>query len=302
MAGAIISLNFRSCIGAYLGDLLDRMRTAGPEVETVSPILFSQAFGTLEQDFDGVPLDGVTSQDAWDFLMRLLRRQAEEVKKTGMAEDAIVQKFFGAESKSSVRFTKSLIIFTSMTHTYIFKYICSICKHTHTTPNDLLSLDISLPRGEEAIKLQACIHTYSKEVTPNGYKCEGCGKADVVTKLTKLQLAPQYLIINLIRTDEKGKIRTKTTPSKKVKICTWAGKVQYVVCSFVEHHGKRYVPKEETSNVLSFSLDCSYTDGHYTACKYSHDCWWKVDDTKVSKISVDDDVGDGTIFFLKKVG
>lgn len=118
MADATVLLIFCSYIEAYLSDLLHRIRTAGPEVENVSPILFSQAFGTLEQDLDGAPLDGVTSQDAWDFLMRLLRRlQAEEVKKrTSTAEDAIVQKIFGGESKSSVRFTKSLIVSIPMAH------------------------------------------------------------------------------------------------------------------------------------------------------------------------------------------
>lgn len=79
------------------------MRTAEPGRTAVSPVLFCQAFGTLEKDWDGLPLDGTTSQDASDFLMRLLHRiQAEEKSKGKFQNQSVVQKLFGGQTESSV--------------------------------------------------------------------------------------------------------------------------------------------------------------------------------------------------------
>ena len=79
------------------------MRTAGPGQSAISPIVFCRAFGSLEQDWDGLPLDGSTSQDASDFLMRLLHRvQAEETGEGMHRDPSVVQKLFGGLTESSV--------------------------------------------------------------------------------------------------------------------------------------------------------------------------------------------------------
>lgn len=79
------------------------MRTAKPGRNAVSPVLFCQAFGTLEKDWDGSSLDGTTSQDASDFLIRLLHRfQAEELREGKCEDRSIVQRLFGGQTESSV--------------------------------------------------------------------------------------------------------------------------------------------------------------------------------------------------------
>lgn len=78
------------------------MRTAEPGHTAISPALFCHAFGSLEQDWDGLPLDGTTSQDASDFLMRLLHRfQAEEVSEGKRKDESVVHKLFGGQTESS---------------------------------------------------------------------------------------------------------------------------------------------------------------------------------------------------------
>ncbi len=79
------------------------MQTAAPGRSAVSPIMFCQAFGTLEKDWDGLPLDGTTSQDASDFLMRLLHRvEAEETREGKCKDQSVVHTLFGGQTKSSV--------------------------------------------------------------------------------------------------------------------------------------------------------------------------------------------------------
>lgn len=79
------------------------MQTAEPGLGAISAKLFCQAFGRLEKDWNGLALDGNTSQDAWDFLMRLLHRvEAEETSQGKCKDQSVVQKLFGGQTKSSV--------------------------------------------------------------------------------------------------------------------------------------------------------------------------------------------------------
>ena len=79
------------------------MQTAKPGHGAVSPKMFCQAFGALEKDWNGLALDGMTSQDASDFLLRLLHRvEAEETNQGKCKDQSVVQKLFGGQTKSSV--------------------------------------------------------------------------------------------------------------------------------------------------------------------------------------------------------
>lgn len=79
------------------------MRAAGPE--PVSPYLFLQAFGALEKGDLAEAFDGETSQDSWDFLMRLLDHlRSEEINEVGRSpdEETTVEKILEGESVASV--------------------------------------------------------------------------------------------------------------------------------------------------------------------------------------------------------
>lgn len=81
------------------------MHAAGPNQPPVSPYLFLQAFGALEKGDATEAFDGETSQDAWDFLMRLLGHlQTEEINEVGRSldEKTTVEKLFEGESLASV--------------------------------------------------------------------------------------------------------------------------------------------------------------------------------------------------------
>lgn len=85
---------------AYLGELLERMRTTQPAKEYVSPFLFTKALAVL----DGKTFDGETSQDAWEFLMHLLNQlKAEEAKQdSGPVKNTVVEKVFEGTTSSIV--------------------------------------------------------------------------------------------------------------------------------------------------------------------------------------------------------
>lgn len=81
------------------------MHTSGPSKPPVSPYLFLQAFGALEKVDATQAFDGETSQDAWNFLMRLLDRlRSEEINEVGRSPDekTTVEKLLEGESTASV--------------------------------------------------------------------------------------------------------------------------------------------------------------------------------------------------------
>lgn len=119
------------------------------------------------------------------------------------------------------------------------KYKCSACAHEHKTPNDLLSLDLELPRRKDTIRLQQCVDSYSSKTFLADYKCEGCGETNTVSRTTKLGKAPHNLVIKLTRTDYKGIIRTPVRLPKLLDLDTESGIVQYKISSFVKHTGKK---------------------------------------------------------------
>lgn len=76
------------------------MRSAQTVGESTSPYLLTTVFALLE----GEDFNGESSEDASDFLERLLSRlESEELKREPKAaQDTVVQKGFGGKSETSV--------------------------------------------------------------------------------------------------------------------------------------------------------------------------------------------------------
>lgn len=83
------------------------------------------------------------------------------------------------------------------------------------------------------------MNDYSKEEFLAGYQCEDCKEVNTVSRSTKLETAPEHLVMKLTRTDDKGKIQTPVRLPKTVIFGTVTGKVRYQIISFVKHSGKR---------------------------------------------------------------
>ena len=181
--------------------------------------------------------NGETSEDAWLFLMYLLDQlKAEQAEQNpGTSGNTVVEKLFEGTTSSSVSLAESMRKPVKTANTS--KYKCSACPHEHKTPNYLRSLDLQLPRCEDAIHLQECIDKYSNEVFLPDYKCEDCGGINAVFQTTKLENAPKNLVIKLTRTDDQGKVSTAVRLPKSVVFDTESGKVRYQIISFVKHTG-----------------------------------------------------------------
>ena len=93
-------------MGAYLGDLLQKLHSGGETGEAPSSFLFLQACATVLEHGADEPFNGEGAEECSAFLERLLERlEVEELKaRTSDRErPSLVRKLFGVESQQIVR-------------------------------------------------------------------------------------------------------------------------------------------------------------------------------------------------------
>ena len=70
--------NMTSCLGAYLGVLLNEMLDAEPSAKTPSSYVFAQACGVLLKNDRGKRYDGYKQRECMEYLEKLLSRLRDE--------------------------------------------------------------------------------------------------------------------------------------------------------------------------------------------------------------------------------
>lgn len=191
-------LTIASCLGAYLGELLDKLYTLRNSEEAPSSFVFLQACGTVLSDEDRRPFNGEEQGECSEFLEKLLGRlEFEELKArpTDRKEPSLVRKLFGIEfgHKVSVddRYCRSTL--TSIQTT------CHTCGYTaDSIITDTFRVQVEIPKNRDKVCLTDCLKTYSDPLSVE-WRCDNCGTTGPATKSQFLEAAAPYAFIDINR-------------------------------------------------------------------------------------------------------
>ena len=92
-----------SCLGAYLGALLNEILDADPSAEPPSSYVFRQACGVLLANDKGEAYDGETQQEGMEYFEKLLDHlEMEDEQTQNVKAPSLVRELFGLEAITRV--------------------------------------------------------------------------------------------------------------------------------------------------------------------------------------------------------
>ena len=241
------------------------------QLDQLLPAMFHQCFassqwgtGTRSSEWNGEQPQ--ESAEYFDRLLHQLIIEADRKKEKAIAE-----------------------MFSVKTRTEI---ICPACGEvSRPTPTSALTLSVDLPRDTEDISLEKLLDDWRKGDTISGWRCGECHQmADAAQKTVHIQQMGEYVMLDIRRTDNMGKIlRSLVLPDGNLDLGSCSdpsaepSSSVYSIVGAVEHHSKRSILRRPDGAPVVV-ISNNHEDGHYTA-HVKHDAiWWHCNDHIVSRL------------------